>query len=73
MIQVEVYVPAIDRLFEFEINEHATVASIIEGLVSMVSSQAGRSWAEGAMPLLCSAEGETVLPLQKTLEMQVRS
>ena len=65
MIQVEVYVPAVDRSFEFEINEHATIASIIEGLAALVVAQTGRSWAEEE-PLLCSQETGTVLPTQKT-------
>lgn len=66
MIQVEVFVPAVDRSFEFEINEHAKVSSIIEGLVAMVSAQVGRTWAEGDAPLLCSQEIGSVLPAQKT-------
>lgn len=66
MIQIEVYAPAVDRSFEFEINEHATIGVIVEGLMAMVSAQSGRAWAEGETPLLCYQEAGTVLPTQKT-------
>lgn len=66
MIQVEVYVPAIDRSFEFEINEHATIESIIEGLASMVAAQAGRSWEDSSQLMLCYNEAGTILPTRKT-------
>ena len=66
MIQVEVRVPAIGRSFEFEVNEHATIESIVEGLASMVSAQAGRGWAEPDRLLLCHEEAKTVLPAGRT-------
>ena len=66
MVQVEVYVPAVCRSFEFEINEHATVAAISEGLAAMVSAQVGRGWEDRDQLLLCCQEAGTVLPAQKT-------
>lgn len=66
MIQVEVYVPAIDRSFEFEVNEHAKISSIIEGLAQMVATQVGRSWDDPGQLMLCYQEAGTVLPQQKT-------
>ena len=66
MIQVEVNVLAINRLFEVEVNEHATIGSIIEGLASIASAQAGRSWEDASQLMLCYQDAETVLPVQKT-------
>jgi hypothetical protein len=66
MIQVEVAVPSVDRFFEFEINEHATIASIVEGLASMVATQVGRSWEDRQQLLLVYQEAGTILPAQKT-------
>lgn len=66
MIQVEVYVPATDRSFEFEINEHATIASVIEGLASMVATQSGCTWDNPGQLMLCYQEASTILPMQKT-------
>lgn len=66
MIQVEVYVPAVDRSYEFEVNEHASVSSIIRGLASLVAAQTGRSWDDDRQLLLCYQEAGTILPAQKT-------
>ena len=66
MILVEVYVPAVERSFEFEINEHASISVIIEGLASMVATQVGRSWEDASQLLLCYQEAGTILPAQRT-------
>lgn len=66
MTQVEVYVPSIDRSFEFEINEHAKVAAIVEGLADIIAAQVGRTWADPGSLLLCYQEAGAILPSGRT-------
>lgn len=66
MILVEVYVPAIDQAYEFEIDEYVPLALVTEGLSALVASQVGRSWSKVAKPLLCCQDMGVVLPNQRS-------
>ena len=69
MILVDIYVPSVDREFDFGLDERAKISSIIEEVSSMIS-QKEQCELRGNVEelLLCNMEDSAILPRQKTLE-----
>ena len=68
MILVDIYVPSIDKSYDFQLNENAKVETIIEEISEMVG-QKERSQIVGdvAKLTLCDKKQRTVLDRKKTL------
>lgn len=68
MILVEVYVPAVDEKFDFELDENAGIKQIIGELCEMLSKKM-----KSPMPsktdefMLCSMDGQQIFSGEKTL------
>ncbi|MDO4513556.1 MAG: EsaB/YukD family protein [Lachnospiraceae bacterium] len=75
MILVDITVPALDNTYDFRLDEDATVAEIMDEVVSMIC-QKEMSHLEGDEKdlLLCSQSGQVILDRAWTLrESGVRS
>ena len=75
MILVDIYVPSVDREYDFGLDEKARIAGIIEEVASMVSQkeQCDLKGSADAL-LLCSMQDKGILPREKTLEQcQIRN
>ena len=69
MILVDIYVPSVDREYDFGLDEKAKISSIIEEVASMVSQKEQCELKGNAETLLlCNVNDRTILPRQKTLE-----
>lgn len=69
MILVDIYVPSVDREFDFGLEEKAKISGIIEEVASMIS-QKEQCMLKGNADelLLCSMQDKTILPKDRTLE-----
>ncbi len=68
MILVEVYVPAVDAKFDFELDESARVRNIIGELCEMLGKKMRSPLQEkGEDFMLCSMDGREILAMEKTL------
>ncbi len=69
MILVDIYVPAIDREYNFSLNEGMTAKTIIEEVAEMIG-QKERTALNGdhSDMLLCSRDLQEIIPLESTLE-----
>lgn len=68
MILVEIYVPAVDERFDFELDENAKIGQIIDELNEMLSKKAKSPTnvsSEGF--LLCTTEQNEILSRERTL------
>lgn len=68
MIYVDVYVPIIDKVYDFHLDENATVATIIDEITEMLSRKEQSKI--GGNPyeiVLCLEEASLVMPRNKTL------
>ena len=69
MILVDIYVPSVDREFDFGLDEKAGIAGIIEEVASLVSQKEQCELKGNAdVLLLCSMEDKAILPRDKSLE-----
>lgn len=74
MLHVEIEVPALDKKYEFSLNENVTVKNVIEEVAAVIGQHEQRSWSREESPLLlCSCTSLRILPEGKTLyECQVQ-
>lgn len=74
MLHVEIKVPALDKKYEFSLNENVTVKNVIEEVAAVIGQHEQKSWSQGEAPLvLCSCSGLGILPEGKTLyECQIQ-
>lgn len=68
MILVDVYVPSVNREYDFNVNEHAAVGEIIDEIASMVA-QKEQSDLKGHSDelVLCNMDMQMILHPDKTL------
>ena len=68
MILVDVYVPSVDKEYDFSLNETVTVQTIIEEITEMIG-QKEQTFLVGDIGEmnLCDKKSNTVLPLENTL------
>ena len=68
MILVDVYVPALNQVFDFNLDENAKIEDLLDEMGEMVE-QNSRSNISGKGPrlMLCSYDGNRILPLDSTL------
>lgn len=68
MILVDIYVPAVDREYDFSLDETAKIAGILEEVASMVGQKEQCELSGSADELLlCSMEERVILPKDKSL------
>lgn len=68
MLYVEVYVPALEKEYEFSLNEHARIGAVIDEISSVVSVQEQKKWQPDTEErILCNATGMCLLPADHTL------
>lgn len=68
MILVDIYVPSINKQYDFKLDENAYIADILEEVGEMMLSREGERKAEMESLLFCDYENHRVLPLQQTLK-----
>lgn len=68
MILVDIYVPAVDKTYDFQINENTCISAVIEEIIEMVG-QKERSvlWGDPGEMLLCEKGSERILNRNDTL------
>lgn len=69
MIMVDIYIPSVDQVYDFGIDETASVAMVIEEITAMVSQKeqcALQGDAKGL--LLCDRDRQEILPQDRTLQ-----
>ncbi|HCT91643.1 MAG TPA: hypothetical protein DF613_09750 [Lachnospiraceae bacterium] len=68
MILVEVYVPAVDERFDFELDENAKISRIVGDLCEILSKKMKNPLPDKTDSfMLCSLDQNTTLPDQSTL------
>lgn len=68
MIIVDLYVPAINQTFDFQMDENVTVRQLTDEIVEMLQRKiTGRIYEPDRSFSLCSYELKGVLPADKTL------
>jgi hypothetical protein len=68
MLYVEVYVPALEKEYEFSLNEHVKIGAVIDEISSVVSVQEQKKWQEDTEErILCNATGKCLLPKNRSL------
>ena len=71
MILAEIYVPALNRQYDFKLDENAYIADILEELGETLLPQPENEGEEDVRELLlCSYEREKILALDKTLRQE---
>lgn len=69
MILVDVFVPAVDKQFDFCLDENRYIADILEE-IGMIVFGAGEDMKERMQSLiLCDYNGRRILPMNQTLKM----
>ncbi|MBR3525125.1 MAG: glutamyl-tRNA amidotransferase [Lachnospiraceae bacterium] len=69
MILVDIYVPAVDKTYDFQLNENVRVDTVIEELSEMVG-QKERSALRGRVSelILCDRNSERILKREESLQ-----
>ena len=65
MILVEIHVPAMNRAYDFQLDENADIGSVIDELAELIARK--EQCRLGERFSLCSRESERVLPEDRTL------
>ncbi len=65
MILVDIYVPSLDKTFDFRLDERASVESLTAEITEMIGSETGSPGKEGGF-YLCSMDQERILPGNST-------
>ena len=69
MILVDIYVPSVDRVYDFHLNEKAKVSVVIEEIAEMVSQKEhSQLIGDVSEMLLCEYSNNRVLDRNSTLE-----
>ncbi len=68
MILVDIYVPAVDKTYDFQLNENTQISAVIDEIIEMVG-QKERSvlWGDSGEVLLCEKGSERILNREDTL------
>lgn len=68
MILVEVYIPAADETFDFELDENVKIKQIVNELCGMLRKKISGSLSENSEEfILCSMDKKKILPEERTL------
>lgn len=68
MVLVDIYVPAVDKTYDFRLEENAPVRVIVDEIVEMIGQKEHTQVAgDVAKLLLCDRAHEVVLPREATL------
>ncbi len=68
MLHVDVNIPVISKSYEFSLNEHTTISTLIEEIANVISQKEQREWTRGEEKLiLCNLSDGHMLPEGKTL------
>ncbi len=71
MILVDIYVPSVDKTYDFQLNEQIPVSMVIEEISEMIGQKEHAALKGNAADLtLCSYVSRTVLNRGKTLEQE---
>ena len=71
MILVDIYVPSVDKTYDFQLNEQIPVSMVIEEIGEMIGQKEHATLKGNASDLtLCSYVSRTVLNREKTLEQE---
>lgn len=71
MILVDIYVPSVDKTYDFQLNEQIPVAMVIEEISEMIGQKEHATLKGNAADLtLCSYVSRAVLNREKTLEQE---
>ena len=75
MLHVEVFIPTLQKEYEFSLNEHSRVSALIDEIISVISVKEQKKWEnDGQGMILCDAITAGILPAEKTLhQCRVRS
>lgn len=68
MIMVDVYVPSLDKSFDFGIEPEASVAAVIEELVEMICQSEQCPMPESGEFVLCCLDSRSVLSPQSAVD-----
>lgn len=68
MILVDIYVPAVNRNYDFRLDENAYTANILDEIGEMMMQGDSSASSKTADMLLCDYEGKRILPLNRTLK-----
>lgn len=69
MVLVDIYVPSVDRTYDFQLNEKSNIQIIIEEITEMVErKEHSKIMGEPKELMLCRYKGEQVLDKNSTLE-----
>ena len=68
MILVDIYVPSVDKEYDFSLNETVTVQTIIEEITEMIGRKEQTFLVGDIRDVnLCDKKNGTILPLENTL------
>ena len=71
MILVDIYVPSVDKTYDFQLNEQIPVSMVIEEISEMIGQKEHAALKGNVADLtLCSYVSRTVLNREKTLEQE---
>ena len=71
MVLVEIYVPALNRQYDFKLEETVYIADILEELGGMLIPAKDQKYQEKVEDLLlCSYKNARILPLDATLKQE---
>ena len=68
MLHAEVFVPTLQKEYEFSLNEHIRVSALIDEITSVISMKEQKKWENGGQNMiLCDTIRAGILPADKTL------
>jgi hypothetical protein len=68
MILVDIYVPSIDRTYDFDLDEYARISELVDEICEMITQTLqGEAKVDSEKMMLCSYDTKSVLPSDSTL------
>ncbi len=68
MILVDIYVPAVDKTYDFQLNENTQISAVIDEIIEMVGQkERAVLWGDADELLLCEKGIERILNKNDTL------
>lgn len=69
MILVDIYIPSLDKVYDFQVDEKVSVENLVVEVAEMIANEtrSGRK-SEAEQFLLCSVEKGMILPGKSTLQ-----
>lgn len=68
MVHVDIEVPVMGKIYEFNLNENVKILSVIEEIVHVIARMEKRNWkGQVEQLLLCNCTTQNILPNDKTL------